>query len=354
MSGLKKLWKFLRVKLNITITPPPEYRVKSFSMRRIVPVIVLIIIICTISTLGYLYQHYYSSYTTVREELEKLRGVRAENRELKKETYALSRDTRDLNEELASLQEQNREIEHMVDVDETGPETTEDSSFDLKLTSVFSYNENFIQQGVPVGGNEMQLYYQDPRELVEQMQNSIESLQQEIPEQRKGMEDLEGSVEEHNEEKAATPSIWPLVDKGEAYITSNFGWRSDPFTGEQEHHEGLDIGAWYNTPVLATAYGEVEFAGFKNGYGDVVYINHGFGYKTIYAHLNQIEVSEGEDVRRGEVIARSGNTGRSKGPHLHYEVRVNGVPEDPLEYINNEEISKEEIDNREINDEERR
>ncbi|MFW6238072.1 MAG: M23 family metallopeptidase, partial [Halanaerobiales bacterium] len=203
-------------------------------------------------------------------------------------------------------------------------------------TSVFSYNENFLQQGIPVGGREMQLYYQDPRALVEQMQSSIDNLQEEVPDQREGLEELESSVEDYNSEKAATPSIWPLGDKGEGYITSEFGWRSDPFTGEQEYHEGLDIGVWYNTPVLAAANGDVEFVGFKTGYGYMVKINHGYGYETIYGHLNKIEVSKGESVRRGEIIARSGNTGRSKGPHLHYEVRVNGVPEDPLEFINNQ------------------
>lgn len=339
MPGFKKIWKYLRVKLNITITPPPGYRVRSFSIRRIFPIFVLIVIIFTISILGYLHHYYSTSYSAAREELRELKGVREENRDLKREVYALSRDTRELNEALSSLEENNREIKRMINEEEEAETESEEEpglNLDLQLTSVFSYNENFLQQGIPVGGREMQLYYQDPRALVEQMQSSIDNLQEEVPDQREGLEELESSVEDYNSEKAATPSIWPLGDKGEGYITSEFGWRSDPFTGEQEYHEGLDIGVWYNTPVLAAANGDVEFVGFKTGYGYMVKINHGYGYETIYGHLNKIEVSKGESVRRGEIIARSGNTGRSKGPHLHYEVRVNGVPEDPLEFINNQ------------------
>src|SRR5690554_4301122 len=98
-------------------------------------------------------------------------------------------------------------------------------------------------------------------------------------------------------------------------------------------HEGLDIGTWYNTPVLATADGKVKYAGWKGGYGYVLIIEHGFGNETTYAHLNKIKASKGENVRREQVIALSGNSGKSTGPHLHYEVRKNNIPQNPRNFI---------------------
>jgi len=133
--------------------------------------------------------------------------------------------------------------------------------------------------------------------------------------------------------KNSIPKIWPLADDGGSYISSNFGWRIDPMSSQQEYHEGLDIAVWYNTPVLATAPGKVTFVGWNGGYGWSVEINHGHGYSTYYSHLNEIIVSEGEKVDKRQKIALTGNSGKSTGPHLHYEVRVNGVPKNPRKFI---------------------
>jgi murein DD-endopeptidase MepM/ murein hydrolase activator NlpD len=98
-------------------------------------------------------------------------------------------------------------------------------------------------------------------------------------------------------------------------------------------HEGIDIAHFYGTSVTATARGTVEFSGVKSGYGKIVILNHGFGLETIYSHASTVAVKAGQKVKRGQIIASMGNTGRSTGPHVHYEVRVNGIPKDPLTYL---------------------
>ncbi len=116
--------------------------------------------------------------------------------------------------------------------------------------------------------------------------------------------------------------IWPMLGR----ITSEFGWRWGRL------HEGIDIAAPSGTSVKAADSGTVTFAGWDGGYGYVVRIDHGGGIVTVYGHLSSFLVSPGDVVKKGEVIARSGNTGRSTGPHLHFEVRVNGKPQDPIRY----------------------
>lgn len=130
---------------------------------------------------------------------------------------------------------------------------------------------------------------------------------------------------------ASMPSIWPV----EGFITSRFGARSDPFTGRSEYHKGLDISARTGTPVYAPGKGVVIFSGVENGYGQVVRVQHGGGIITCYAHLSRRTVNEGQQIRRGDIIGHVGSTGRSSGPHLHYEVRLNGINVDPLRYILN-------------------
>jgi murein DD-endopeptidase MepM/ murein hydrolase activator NlpD len=131
-------------------------------------------------------------------------------------------------------------------------------------------------------------------------------------------------------ERSLIPSIWPV--KGA--LESGFGGRRNPFGGSSyEYHEGQDIDAAFGTPVSAAANGTVIVAGWQNGYGQVVYIDHGGELTTRYGHLSKIEVVIGQSVSRGEKLGLVGSSGRSTGPHLHYEVRVNNEPVDPVEYL---------------------
>ena len=116
-------------------------------------------------------------------------------------------------------------------------------------------------------------------------------------------------------------------------VTSNFGTREDPFTGEQKRHRGIDFAGKIGTELMAVAPGRVVSAGERVGYGTTVEIDHGVGFTTLYAHLSQISVARGDWVRPGTVIGLAGSTGRSTGPHLHYEIRYKGVPFDPAKFV---------------------
>lgn len=130
--------------------------------------------------------------------------------------------------------------------------------------------------------------------------------------------------------RAMTPSIWPVAGE----LTDGFGGRSNPFGGGSfEFHTGQDIATLWGTPVQAAATGRVVFAGWQNGYGQIVIVDHGGGLTTRYGHLSHVDVIEGQKIARGEMLGRVGSTGRSTGPHLHYEVRINDEPVNPKQYL---------------------
>lgn len=129
----------------------------------------------------------------------------------------------------------------------------------------------------------------------------------------------------------STPTILPT----NGWITSYFGHRLSPTQGVLKMHEGLDFGAPYGTNIIAAADGVVTYSGKKSGFGYFVQIDHGYGMETIYAHSQKIFTTNGQRIKRGDLIAQVGSTGRSTGPHLHYEVRVNGIAVDPLYFVLN-------------------
>jgi murein DD-endopeptidase MepM/ murein hydrolase activator NlpD len=126
------------------------------------------------------------------------------------------------------------------------------------------------------------------------------------------------------------PAIWPVFGR----LESGVGGRRNPFGGRGfEYHEGQDIDALYGTPVQVAASGKVTIAGWQRGYGKVVYVDHGNGLSTRYGHMSEIDVTVGQTVTQGQRIGLVGSTGRSTGPHLHYEVRINNQPVDPKSYL---------------------
>ncbi|HBS60469.1 MAG TPA: M23 family peptidase [Firmicutes bacterium] len=128
---------------------------------------------------------------------------------------------------------------------------------------------------------------------------------------------------------ASKPSIWPVGGD----VTSGFGWRNSPWGEGSEFHQGIDIANSLGTPIVATADGRVAQSGWSGGYGNLVQIDHGNGIVTIYGHNSQVVVTEGQQVRKGQIIAYLGSTGRSTGPHVHYEIRVNDNAVDPLGFL---------------------
>ncbi|MBD3347342.1 MAG: peptidoglycan DD-metalloendopeptidase family protein [Chitinivibrionales bacterium] len=171
----------------------------------------------------------------------------------------------------------------------------------------------------------------DPK-LVEanNIENEISQLFNQIGLQKKTFSRMEHYIFRQHDRWSQHPSIWPCVGR----ITSGYGYRIHPLFGYRAFHEGVDIANKTWTPIFATGDGIISFSGTKRDFGNVVKITHsGSGYETIYAHLKQASVVEGHPVKRGELIGYMGNTGRSTGPHLHYEVRNMGRHVNPMHYI---------------------
>jgi len=162
----------------------------------------------------------------------------------------------------------------------------------------------------------------DQDEIISDLKSDIEILEEKARLQEESLQELFSFLEGQENLLSSTPSIWPT----RGFVTSGFGYRWGRM------HEGLDIANRPGTPIYTPADGIVTFAGIRGGYGKFLVISHGFGYDTAYGHMYSIDVKEGDYVERGDYVGTIGNTGRTTGPHLHYEVHVNGRPVNPINY----------------------
>ncbi len=165
--------------------------------------------------------------------------------------------------------------------------------------------------------------------LVKKMGMDINELLSKTSIEERSLQEVYENILDKKDLLLATPSIWPA----RGFITSGFGYRINPITGDREMHEGVDIATQLGNPIDAPSNGIVSYAGPENGYGQTIIIDHGYGITTLYGHLSKIDVKPGEIIKRGQLIGRIGDTGFSTGPHLHYEVRVNGIPVNPMRYL---------------------
>jgi len=164
---------------------------------------------------------------------------------------------------------------------------------------------------------------------VQGLPGKLGSLASEAARQEQSLRELQEYFDDQRSLLASTPSVWPT----RGWVTSDFGTRLDPTSADRQMHEGLDIATPHGQAVQTPSDGVVVFNGVEGGYGKVLVIDHGYGVKTRYGHLSEVFVKLGDRVKRGEKVAAVGNTGKSTGPHLHYEVRVNGISENPRKFI---------------------
>lgn len=170
----------------------------------------------------------------------------------------------------------------------------------------------------------------DEIDTLDELKEELLKMDNLINEQSKNMDKLKVDVEKQLAFQNAVPNAWPVQGR----VTSNFGWRQNPFSKKgSEHHDGIDFGASYGSPVRASGDGVVTFSGYKSGWGNVVIISHGYGYVSQYAHNSSLLVKAGTKVKRGQVIARVGSTGRSTGTHLHFGIAKNGQWIDPKKVL---------------------
>ena len=235
----------------------------------------------------------------------------SENQVLHSQLRTLSGKLDALDKRLTSLNQRGNELRAVVDLPKIDPDV-------LK---------------VGVGGVDERIDYAaspDINNLLNRLRSTTNKAERELQLQSENYEEVQKQYAARKVQFAHLPSILPI----DGIFTSSYGLRLHPILDVLRLHEGQDISTDPGTVVHATAEGIVDYSGASHdGLGIKVEVNHGYGYKTIYGHLSKVLVKEGKHVKRGDVIALSGNTGLSTAPHLHYEVRVNGVPKDPRNFF---------------------
>lgn len=170
-------------------------------------------------------------------------------------------------------------------------------------------------------------------DLVINTSKRVDVISKELVIQSKSLDEILKLAKEKNNLLAAIPAIQPVRNENLKQIASGFGYRNDPFTKARKFHEGMDFSAKTGTPIFATGNGVVERAdNTASGYGNHIVVRHGFGYETLYGHLSKYNCRAGQRVKRGDIIGYVGSTGRSEGPHLHYEVHKNNEVVNPLNF----------------------
>ena len=170
-------------------------------------------------------------------------------------------------------------------------------------------------------------------DMIVEATKNMDILAKQLYIQSKSLDEIINLAEDKEKLLAAIPAIQPVKKEDLTRVASGFGWRSDPFTKARKLHKGMDFTAATGTPIYATGNGIIKRAdNGASGFGDHIRIDHGFGYVTLYAHLSKYNVRKGQRVKRGDLIGFVGNTGRSKGPHLHYEVHKDGKPINPINF----------------------
>ncbi len=256
------------------------------------------------------------AFRFVGSPAEKL--LRAENERLKYRYQDLDKEVQTLEQQMKELETRDNTVYRTIFEADPIPDSARASSIERQkeIAKVESISDNRI---------------------VRSIQTSLNVLSSRIAAQKKSYEEL--SLLVNNKEKilAGTPAIQPVSNQDLNRIASGFGYRIDPIYKTPKMHAGLDFSAPQGTPIYATADGTVKTTGYSDvGYGNHVIINHGYGYETLYGHMVRIKARVRQKIKRGEIIGYVGSTGKSTGPHLHYEVHKNGQKLDPVYFFYND------------------
>lgn len=246
------------------------------------------------------------------------RQLQQENANLRYTYKLLDGEVSELNERLAALEKRDNSVYRSIFESDPIPDSARAKSVEriAELKKVSEMNEDY---------------------LIKNISTSLETLFHRASFQQKSFDDIEKLIDRKEDLLAAIPAIQPVSNKDLERIASGFGYRIDPVYKITKMHAGLDFTAPTGTPIYATANGTVKLANYNNGgYGNHVVINHGYGYETLYGHMVRIKARVGQKVKRGDIIGWVGSTGKSTGPHCHYEVHKNGNPVDPIYYFYND------------------
>ncbi len=261
------------------------------------------------STAGIMISLYlFFNYIEMREKIWELHSLKEEVKTQRLQLLTLTSGLTDFKKQLVRLKDLDAKLRRFLP------------------SSTYSYTERGLGGSPEITYN---LQGKKQTEILDQIHEELVKLKNDARKQETGLQSIISFFEDKQYRRLFTPSIWPI----RGHITSGFGYRNSPFNGNKEFHAGVDISIRTGMPVVATADGIVSFTGVNGGLGRVVEIEHGYGLKTVYGHNSHIVVEVGKKVKRGDVIAYSGSSGNTTGPHLHYEVRINNTPVNPLRYM---------------------
>jgi len=256
-----------------------------------------------------------TDYITIKTKMPKLQYLKKENAFQKTHIIALTKKINHINQTMTKLQEFERKLRIMANLE---PSKQQD-----QLLAVGGSNTTTLASGYQLG--------EVHKGLIQQMHTSLNDLETKTTIASISQSQLSDFLKEQKSILACTPSIRPT----DGWFSSGFGYRISPFTNRNEFHKGIDIATRIGTPIIAPADGLVVHAHKQGNFGNMIAINHGYHLKTRYGHLSKYRIKKGQYVKRGQIIGEVGNTGRCTGPHLHYEVLLNGVPVNPLRFILN-------------------
>ena len=244
--------------------------------------------------------------------------LRAENERMNDRYRELTKETKKIEQQMKELEDRDNEVYRSIFEATPIPDSArlKDLEKEKQIAKVEGMEQN---------------------DLINSIVTTLNNMSSRIKVQQASYKDLQGMAKDKEKILAATPAIQPVSNADLKRIASGFGYRIDPVYKTVKLHPGLDFAAPAGTPIYATANGTVEFAGNRgDGYGNNVIINHGYGYKTLFGHMFKIKARTGQRVTRGEVIGWVGSTGKSTGPHCHYEVIKNGNKIDPIYFFYND------------------
>lgn len=241
------------------------------------------------------------------------RQLKKENRELEIQYRLLSKKYDRMNEVLENLQQRDNNLYRVIFQADSIPDEVRHK----RLTANKRYDR---------------LSEMKTSAILFETIHKADDLEKQIYIQSKSYDEIAALIAEHADKLKQIPAIQPILNRDLRRLASGFGYRIDPVYRTRRMHQGMDFSAPVGTDIFATGGGTVSYAGWKQGYGNTVIIDHGFGYETLYAHMHKIEVRQRQKVSRADVIGQVGNTGKSTGPHLHYEVIYKGKHVDPLNF----------------------
>jgi murein DD-endopeptidase MepM/ murein hydrolase activator NlpD len=250
--------------------------------------------------------------------------LQAENDELRLKWGLLQHDIKAHREHLAEIQTHDDRIYRVILDSEPVPSTIRQAGVGGSDRYKALRAERLIHEG-----------------MILSTYRQIDALKRQLYVQTKSFDEIVTLEKEKEKMWAARPAIQPIHNKELTRLASGFGMRDHPTLGEYMMHKGLDFTAEKGTPIYATGDGVVNNSSYSDTYGNVVYIDHGFGYETRYAHMTKFNVKQGDRVKRGDCIGYVGNTGRSVAPHLHYEVLFNGAHVNPIHFFHQDLTNKE-------------